>query len=470
MEKISLILPSSDAISALETLRDLGVMHIQSVALPEKEDRAALEVQCEELDRIIAQLSSIAEPPVAPQRTGAEAREIALAELQAIAEADQKLEALQLDRIALEPWGNFRQEAIDHLAERGIQLYCCSAPRAEIRALEKAGCICVPVSPEGKMMRFAVIADVLPEGVELPIEHLPKVSLQDVCQQIARTEEEKAAHKLRFAELHSSLDALKAFRLELQEALEFAVARDSMAEYGILMTLTGFVPSPRLEELRKVAAEHHWGIQYNPADAAAEPVPTLLKKPNWAKLIDPLMEFLSLSPGYDDRAVRIPVLIFFTIFFGMLVGDVVYGTLFLGCSLAAMLTLGKKNPKVRQPAALMIILSLSAMCWGGLTGNYAGFSGPGLPWLASVPEKDLNVQLVCFILALVHLSLGHIIKAVTDFSWRNVIGQIGWVILLTANFELVSKMLLFPGEFPQWTWYSFGIGIVLAGIGEMDFR
>ena len=29
---------------------------------------------------------------------------------------------------------------------------------------------------------------------------------------------------------------------------------------------------------------------------------------------------------------------------------------------------------------------------------------------------------------------------------------------------------LFPGEFPQWMWYSFGIGIVLAGIGEMDFR
>ena len=274
MEKISLILPASDAMKALETLRDFGMMHIQSVALPEKEDRAALEVQCEELDRIIAQLSRIAEPPVAPQRTGAEAREIALAELQAIAEADQKLEALQLDRIALEPWGNFRPDALDHLAERGIQLYCCCAPRGKIRDLENAGCICVPVSPEGKMMRFAVIADVLPEGVELPIEHLPKVSLQDVCQQIARTEEEKAAHKLRFAELHSSLEALKALRSEVQEALEFAIARDSMAEYGILMTLTGFVPSPRLEELRKAAAEHHWGIQYNPADAAAEPVPT----------------------------------------------------------------------------------------------------------------------------------------------------------------------------------------------------
>ena len=63
MEKISLILPASDAMKALETLRDFGMMHIQSVALPEKADRAALEVQCEELDRIIEQLSSIADAP-----------------------------------------------------------------------------------------------------------------------------------------------------------------------------------------------------------------------------------------------------------------------------------------------------------------------------------------------------------------------------------------------------------------------
>ena len=69
------------------------------------------------------------------------------------------------------------------------------------------------------------------------------------------------------------------------------------------------------------------------ADAEKEAVPTLLKVPKWVKIIKPLFDFLAISPGYNELDVSGAVMIFFTIFFGILIGDAGYGMVFFLISL-----------------------------------------------------------------------------------------------------------------------------------------
>ena len=191
------------------------------------------------------------------------------------------------------------------------------------------------------------------------------------------------------------------------------------------------------------------------------------------KVIKPLMDFLAIAPGYDERDVSMSVLFFFTVFFGMLMGDAGYGSLFLIASIIGWLTAGRKNPASRLPLALLTLLSCAAIAWGWASGNCFGMSVPGIPWLSSDPNAGRNTQLVCFSLALAQLSLAHFMR-MTDGGIRNILGQIGWVLVLSGNFMLVYSLLLVTSALPGWfqpvMMSCYGAGMVLVAIAEINVR
>ena len=269
------------------------------------------------------------------------------------------------------------------------------------------------------------------------------------------------------------MDAIRQYRTERAGALEFARVRDAVALHEKLAALTGFVPEIEVEKIRDAVQRYGWGFADRAADPKRENVPTLLKTPRWVRVIEPLMDFLAISPGYDERDVSIPVLLFLTVFFGMLVGDAGYGLLFLGASVVGWMTAGRRKPAARLPLALLTLLSCAAIGWGWATGNLFGMSIPGIPWLSSDPRASQNTQLVCFSLALAQLALAHFLR-MTDGGVRNVLGQAGWMLVLVGNFALVYMLLLADGPLPDW--YSpamiscYGAGIVLAAVSEIDFR
>ena len=80
------------------------------------------------------------------------------------------------------------------------------------------------------------------------------------------------------------------------------------------------------------------------------------------------------------------------------------------------------------------------------------------------------MQLICFILALAQLALGHAMRLSGDRHWRNVAGQLGWFCILFGNFVLICKLLLYPGEYPGWLMVCYGVGVVLTAIGEIDWK
>ena len=473
MLKIALLLPCEDRAVALTALQALGILHIETEeAAPDAGGSvAACAAELERVETVIRHISMTPEGQAGQPLEGEAALKAAEKEIEKQATARRRLEEVG-DAIArLAPWGEVDPALLEALAARGLYCYPCVASEAAMEALREAGYVCEPLASSGKMRRFAVISDHPIPAAELPLAEIslerPLSALEAEREALTR---QCAASEAALAGLRASLPELRRLQDFRQEALDLAQARAAMADHGVLTTLTGFIPEPSLEALRACAAEHGWGLCCRPADASLEPVPTLLQKPRWVRLVDPLMRFLSLLPGYDEYDVSLPVLVFFTIFFGMLMGDAVYGTLIFGVSLAVSLTAGRRHPELRRTMAMMTLLGASSLIWGACSGNYAGWEGPGIPWLASDPEKNKHVQLVCFLLALTHMSLAHALRIVCDRSWRNVLANLGWIAVLVSNFALIYRMLLYPGDLPGWMLYGYGFGVLAAAIGSLNLK
>ena len=193
------------------------------------------------------------------------------------------------------------------------------------------------------------------------------------------------------------------------------------------------------------------------------------------KTIEPLFGFLGIEPGYDEIDVSAGVLIFFTIFYAMIVGDAGYGLVFLlGTLFAAWKFRG--NPAAVQPVRLFTLLSVATIVWGLMTSNIFGMANPSwlkwteVPQLTDEAVKNQYTQLICFTLALVQLSLGRIWKALHDGTVRSVVGNLGWVFFLLGNFILTIRLLVFPAAFPQIMFWFYGIGLVMVAVADVNWK
>ena len=149
-------------------------------------------------------------------------------------------------------------------------------------------------------------------------------------------------------------------------------------------------------------------------------------------------------------------------------------------SSAHVQSLIKKKPI--QPAFLLIgLLGLSTVVWGTLTCTWCGLPAAQLPqWLQSlsipvisnVYEDKLwtlpwtpegvglttaqNLQIFCFSLALVQLSIAHIKEAIRNRGSLKILGDIGSILQLVGIFYVVLSLVVNP--------QVFSFSLMLAGI------
>jgi V/A-type H+-transporting ATPase subunit I len=183
-----------------------------------------------------------------------------------------------------------------------------------------------------------------------------------------------------------------------------------MERSGPVAYLQGWVPNEQVQKLEEAAKVHGWGMVFEDP-VPGEAVPTLLRYPRFISPIMALLRLLGIYPGYWESDVGWTVLVFFSIFFGLLVGDAVYGTLLLIATIVAMRRM-KKAP--RYVFGLLFIVSATTIVWGALTGSYLGISNLPTPleaikvdWLSS----RANLMNLCFLIGVVHLSIAHVWNA-----------------------------------------------------------
>lgn len=477
MKKVTLFTLSVDRESALEALRDLGVMQI-STADRFSGDSAAASEKLAVLHRVGQLLDRTAEDNALPAPENADGDAAAIVDetlkiqsrrmsIQSeLSEIHRRLETLAV-------WGDFDRALLDKLNASGLTVRLCYGSDEDLRSAAADGrWQCVEIHRSKGRAAFAVVAAGTVDESALPVVKLSADDdprrLRSSADALKKEDGELAARLIALAKKRGSVAAAEA---ECAGVLDFCRARDSVAAHGDVSTLTGFVPAPRMDRLREAAQENGWGIlavDPGPGDN----VPVLLENKGLAKIIKPLFDFLDITPGYRELDVSGAVMIFFTIFYAMIVGDAGYGILFLLGTVFGMIAL-KNKPAAAMPLRLMLILSIATVVWGVLCGSYFGLSFGGLKCLTDPAVKNRSIQFFCFVLAVAQLSVGRLWQAWRDRKWRSVGSNVGWMLVIWGNFLLTVLLLIKPEGFnPVRAMYGFyGIGlllIILCGINWKD--
>ena len=474
MKKVLIFALAEERDAALAALRDLGVMQVE-LSERRSDDSQQLAEHCDALNRTIAAFGRLVEDaenaPETPDASGekSEAEITALLERRTALLAE--LETVNARLKALAVWGDFDRKLLDTLADKGVRVIPCVGTAAEFEAVRKREELhCELLRAEGRTRFFAVIATGDVDESTLPVF---KLGPQDDPRALGARKREIDAEKSDIVETlekrAGDLAVLRRRRDALAADLEFLRVRDTVEKHGEVTLLSGFVPEPELEKLRSAAKREGWGL-YVTDPAADDRVPVLIRHGNfYTKTVQPLFDFLGIVPGYREIDVSAGVLFFFTIFYAIIIGDAGYGLIFL----AAALFLGwkfRRDKKKRPVVALLTLLSVATIIWGALSGLWFGVSRGGIKQLTDPKIKDASVQVLCFVLAIAQLSLGHMWRAFRERSWKSLGANLGWMLIIWGNFFLAVKIIVWPGEFPVYMYYLYGAGLALVVLFSVNWK
>ena len=491
MKKISLITLGEEKEKALRKLRSLGLVHIE-ISEGEGERLAALK---EELALLERALSRVGKAGKTPQKELSAEEALALA--QTLDALDGEKQACLSERLELlregeriKRWGAFDPRDIAALEAKGIALALYEMPKKEYKRLPDT-VTTVKLAVERAAVRFVTVgADAEAEALLRPYRvTLParsdvemKARVEALAAREAEIDREVLTHTAHVSALRAAIRA-KGKEIELEtystgmtsEVLSGETARSVSVAY-----FKGYVEKERLAALQQAAAENAWGLLAE--DPTPEDnVPTKLKNNKFVSLVYPIMDFLGTVPGYFEYDISGWFLLFILIFFGIIFGDGGYG-LFI-CALALvpiLLSLIKRKPV--SPLFLLIgLFGLSTVLWGTLTCTWFGLSPAALPrWLRALSLPLIsnvnadkiwalpwtadgvglttaqNLQIFCFSLALIQLSVAHIKGAVREIRSAKLLGHVGMILQLIGMYYMVLSFVVNGAVFP--------IGLTLGGV------
>ncbi len=489
MKKITLLCLDTERVAALEKLRELGVMHVDLASRVESESVAVLAQTLADASKAYNILSSCkTKGTPSSDLSGKAVLKETLALLENRGRLEKHRDNLLKDIEKLGRWGDFSPAVVEKLRQGGIHVYFCMMYKDTYESFEApADAVKHLVGVYRNEVCFLLISREELDASALPTVALPDISLSELNERLEKVQSELQAVAAELNKLSLSAHELKKYFDVLKAEYEFASNRDGMTASNGIAYITGYVPVPEMEKLSAAAHASGWGLRIEDPAPDDLRVPTLIQKPKWMNIIDPLFDFIGIAPGYRESDVTLFFLIAFPIFFGMLIGDSAYGALFIITALLCKY-LFRKNEAAQMPLNLLILLSTFSITWGLLTGSCMGLPRDvlppflqGLDFLADPAKSpaacalakrlhianpadltDKYIQWFCFLLAALHLSSARIYRNIVGFrNWRSF-GNLGWACLIWGNFFTAVNLIVFPGTFPKYVGFGlYGAGVLL---------
>ena len=491
MKKVSLILMGNKREEALITLRKLGIIHIEiGEGFGEKLDRYREQ---------IALLESAAFAIGKAKKT--EQKELGVDEALSIANniglLTEKKNAYITERAALsaelerlKSWGEIDLDEISYLSNKGIVFDLYEMPKREYRAISSEFKT-VMLHSDKRTVRFVLIKE--KEFSETPFDNyklvLPKIStekmretLSELSARISETDSELSSYACYAETIKKAINSLyRDVEFETYSTgMESKMLSDSEENAVSVAYFKGYIEAERLDELLQTARENAWGL-FVEDPTEEDDVPTKLKNNRFVSLIYPLTDFLGTVPGYFEYDISGWFLAFILIFFGIIFGDGGYGLLI--CAAAAIpIIKALVTKKTVAPAFLLVgLFGLSTVLWGTLTCTWFGLPPESLPqWLKSMSIPLIsnvyadklwslpwtaegvglttaqNLQIFCFTLALIQLTVAHIKGAIRNRKTLKIFGDIGSILQLIGIYYLVLSFVVNAEV--------FSFGLVLGGV------
>lgn len=491
MTKVSIVLLNREKEESLKALRKIGLVHLETLE-GSSEKLSAFKEFTSNANLSEAILGEIKLSKNTKKVSDLSSEEVIKLCSEIVTKNDRKKQLLEeisantteLDRFS--KWGSVNLSDFEYLKEKNIQLklYEVAADKyAEIDPDIQT----ILVNNDKKSVRFLILnggnerpEKLIPEAFEVPF---PRLSTDELISEIETDKKEISEIEAFYNANAKYLPSITVFKRSLEKDIEFENINAGMScekdgSENDLAWISGYVPSEELPVFAEECKKNQWALAYEDAQLDDSEVPTKLKNNKFVSLIYPLTDFLGTVPGYNEYDISGWFLLFFTIFFGMIFGDGGYGLLVTVVALLMMI----KNAAAKKPFSpllgLVTLVGAATVIWGMVTCTWFGIPAELLPeWLKnlSIPlissaeadahwlvpwnsdpsvylTKDQNLQIFCFALALLQLSIAHIKASIRNCSNRNflkALGDIGSLLQLIGMFWIVLAMVVNGKVFPM---------------------
>ncbi len=301
----------------------------------------------------------------------------------------------------------------------------------------------------------------------------PKLSLDAIQRQIKRKERQLTEVERFLDDQTEHLDWLEDYRILLKDQLGMQQTLGGMGDIGgKLKYLKGYIPRDSVDDFVSKAEENKWGYHIAEPEKPEE-VPVFIKNPKWISIINPVMKFIDIVPGYKEVDVSIYFLVAFALFFAMLVGDAGYGLIFL------LVTLFLRKKLTPQMRILIYVLSGTTIVWGVLSGTYFGAEQiAALPFFKNLIVEEIasfgfdNVSFMMhlsFLIGAIHLTVAHGIRVVQFINSIRALSEVGWILLVWGLF-LLTEQLVLGKTMPVWGSWLFIMGASLVALFSVESK
>lgn len=493
MTKVSIVLLDREKTDALQALRKIGLVHLESLEGSSEKLTAFKEYtnNANVAEAVLGEIKLSKEEKKADAPVISNEKIIEICS-EVVSKTDRKKQLMEeitantteLERFAY--WGSVNLDDLAFLKERNVQLKMYEVAADKYATID-SDIETILVNNDKKTVRFLVVnggegrpEKLLPEAFEVPF---PRLSTDELEKEIKEHEAEIEKIESYFISNAKYVKAIGKFKKDLEKDIEFETVNAGMSHEttgteNALAWISGYVPTENLEEFKSACKANEWAVACEDAELDDTEVPTKLKNNKLVSLIYPLTDFLGTVPGYNEYDISGWFLLFFTIFFGMIFGDGGYGLLVV----VALLAMWIKNAIAKKPFSPFIGLGLlvggATVIWGMVTCTWFGIPAAMLPeWLTkcSIPlisgayaeklwvpfwvtepgvglTKDQNLQIFCFALALIQLSIAHIKATKRNIAEKNplkALGDIGSLLQLIGMFWIVLAMVVDGKVFPM---------------------
>ena len=497
MKKVSLVVMGDRKQDALKTLRTLGLVHIE---ISEGSGEKLAEIQ-EQIALLQSAGFAIGKDKKAEQKNISVQEALSLADEVAALDAEKKQcqaqrATLSAELERLKSWGEIDPETLTSLCEKGIKLSFYEIPKSEYEALP-VEVKTVRLSATKSSVRFLLLESDTQEGDEVSTLksyrlELPALSTREMKQKLSQLGVRIGEIDQKIASFVCYTDSIKKAVESLEKEVEFETYATGMAHEELLPEsgkgvsvayFKGYIEAENTDKLKEAATKNSWGLLVE-EPTQEDDVPTKLRNNKFVSLVYPLTDFLGTVPGYFEYDISGWFLAFILIFFGIIFGDGGYGLLITSVAAIPIIkSLVSKKPVA--PAFLLVgLFGLSTILWGTLTCTWFGLPAQQLPqWLQSLSVPLIsnvyadkiwypfwtngaaglttaqNLQIFCFTLALVQLTVAHIKGIARNRKSLKLLGDAGSILQLLGIYYVVLSLVVNAQVFS----FSLVIGGVPVG-------
>ncbi|MFH0840311.1 MAG: hypothetical protein V1883_04800 [Candidatus Omnitrophota bacterium] len=467
MKRTTVLVQSKDADGAINELRSLGILHVEHHKAPVSKEIESISNDISMLSEAINILSEqafINKTAVKAPRSAKDWKSAALH----IIDARKRFEQLKEYSVTLkamitewERWGDFEPEAINELSEKGMFIGLYQIPAKKLNTVPE-GIFVKKIFTKGEFA-YCVLAS--QSRIDIPYKEaaLPKMGCDKMRARLSEDAKIMDSIKGDASRFVTYKNTFQEAKRSLEKELEFNQALKGMGEDSEIAYISGFIPHDAEALIRDASKREKWGLLVDDV-SDEDKVPTLIRNPRWVSIINPVFKMIEVVPGYSELDISMWFLIFFSIFFGILIGDAGLGLVYF----ILTLIFHRKLKNILHNNSLPILfylLSLCAIIWGVLTGTFFGqeWLSPYFKPLVPALNDYKNMQNICFVIGAFQLSIAHIWRAVIKSPSIAALSEFGWVLILWGAFFLARTMVLaYP--FPKLALWFLSIGAVVVVI------